>query len=90
MPSFEVQGWAIQGAEAKAWHIDKTSPTPTLDAIATARGVALDALRAGAYKKTMMYEAVIALVTGQRQKYNDQWRVAKTMTDIDAIAVVYG
>lgn len=90
LPAFEVQSWAIQGAEAKAWHADSTAPTPTLDAIAKARCVPLDALRAGAYKKTMMYEAVVASVTGQRQKYNDQLRAAKTLTEIDAINVVYG
>ena len=90
LPAFEVQSWAIQGAEAKAWHADSTAPTPTLDAIAKARCVPLDALRAGAYKKTMMYEAVVASVMGQRQKYNDQLRAAKTLTEIDAINVVYG
>ena len=90
LPVFEVQGWAIQGAEAKAWHADKTAPTPTLDAIAKARGIEPDALRAGAYKKTMLYEGLVAAVTGQRQKYNDLLRAAKTADAVNAINVVYG
>ena len=90
LPAFEVQGWAIQGAEAKAWHTDPTAPTPTLDAIAKARGLPLDALRAGAYKKTMLFESLVAAVTGQRQKYNDQLRAAKTVEAVNAIVVAYG
>ena len=54
------------------------------------RGVPVDALRAGAYKKTMMFEAISATVTGQRQKYSDQLRAAKTLADIEAINVIYG
>ena len=90
LPAFEVQSWAIQGAEAKAWKVDPTAPTPTLDTIANARGLPLDALRAGAYKKTMLYEGLVAAVTGQRQKYNDLLRAAKTAEAVNAIIVVYG
>lgn len=90
LPVFEVQGWAIQGAEAKAWKADPSAPTPTLDTIANARGLPLDALRVGAYKKTMLYEGLVAAVTGQRQKYNDLLRAAKTAEAVNAIIVVYG
>ena len=90
LPAFEVQSWSIQGAEAKAWKADPTAPTPTLESIAKNRGVPLDALRAGAYKKTMLFEAISATVTGQRQKYSDQLRAAKTLADIEAINVIYG
>ena len=90
LPVFEVQSWAIQGAEAKTWKADPTAPTPTLDAIAKARGIEPDALRAGAYKKTMLYEGLVAAVTGQRQKYNDLLRAAKTADAVNAIIVVYG
>lgn len=90
LPAFEVQSWAIQGVEAKAWKVDPTAPTPTLDAIAKARGIEPDALRAGAYKKTMLYEGLVAAVTGQRQKYNDLLRAAKTADAVNAIIVVYG
>ena len=90
LPAFEVQGWAIQGAEAKAWHTDPTAPTPTLDAIAAARGIPPDALRAGAYKKTMLYEGLVASVTGQRQKFNDLLRAAKSTEAVRSIVVVYG
>lgn len=90
LPAFEVQSWSIQGAEAKAWKVDPTEPTPTLDTIANARGLPLDALRAVAYKKTMLYEGLVAAVTGQRQKYNDLLRAAKTAEAVNAIIVVYG
>ena len=90
LPAFEVQSWSIQGAEAKAWKADPSAPTPTLESIAKNRGVPVDALRAGAYKKTMMFEAISATVTGQRQKYSDQLRAAKTLADIEAINVIYG
>ena len=90
LAAFEVQSWSIQGAEAKAWKADPSAPTPTLDTIANARGLPLDALRAGAYKKTMLYEGLVAAVTGQRQKYNDLLRAAKTAEAVNAIIVVYG
>ena len=42
LPEFEMQTWAIQAAEAKAWQLDKNVPTPVLDGIATARGIPTD------------------------------------------------
>ena len=90
LPAFEVQSWSIQGAEAKAWKADPSAPTPTLESIAKNRGVPVDALRAGAYKKAMLYEGLVAAVTGQRQKYNDLLRAAKTAEAVNAIIVVYG
>ncbi|MFC3873965.1 hypothetical protein ACFOQN_05240, partial [Neisseria musculi] len=53
LPAFEVQTWALQAAEAKAWAADHAAPTPVLNGIAAARGVPVEQLRAAALRKTL-------------------------------------
>lgn len=88
-PSFEVQTWSMQSSEAKAWHADNNAPTPMLSIIAAQRGVPVDVLRAKAYAKVVAYEQIVAVVAGQRQKYEQQLDAAETLEDIQAIDVVY-
>lgn len=88
-PAFEVQTWSMQSTEAKAWHADNNAPTPMLSIIATQRGIPVDVLRAKAYAKVVAYEQIVAVVAGQRQKYEQQLDAAETLADIQAIDVVY-
>jgi len=88
-PAFEVQTWAIQSVEAKSWHADNNAPTPMLSIIATQRGIPVDVLRAKAYVKAIAYEQIVAVVAGQRQKYEQQIEAAETLAEIQAIEVVY-
>lgn len=87
LPAYEVQSWPLQALEAKAWQADPTAATPILDGIAAARGVAADTLKAAALRKTLAYEAVCARVAGRRQALQTAVEKAKTVADIDAVAV---
>lgn len=89
VPEFEVQSWALQAIEAKAWAQDKTVATPVLDKIAAARGVPADALKQAALRKTQAYEALTALVAGQRQALQVRIESAKTLEDLNAIEIIF-
>ncbi len=88
-PAFEVQSWSLQGEEAKAWAADKSALTPTIDIIAGQRGVAVDVMRQKVLDKTLAYERLVAKVVGHRQVLQGQLKAAKTLADIDKIAVTY-
>lgn len=88
-PSFEVQTWAQQAAEAKAWHADSTAPTPMLTIIAMQRGLPVDILRQKAYEKAVAYEQLVAVIAGKRQKYEQMLDAATTVDDIEKIVVTY-
>lgn len=88
-PAFEVQTWSMQSTEAKAWHADNNAHTPMLSIIANQRGIPVDVLRAKAYSKAIAYEQIVAVVAGQRQKYEQQLDAAETLADIQSIDVVY-
>lgn len=87
VPEFEVQSWALQAIEAKAWAIDKNAATPVLDKIAAARGVPADALKQAALRKTLQYEALTAFVAGQRQALQTQIEQADSLQALDAIVI---
>ena len=89
LPEFEMQTWAIQAAEAKAWQLDKNVPTPVLDGIATARGIPTDTLKAAALRKTLAYEQLAAHVTGQRQALQSKIEAAKTQAALDKIVITF-
>lgn len=89
LPEFEMQTWAIQAAEAKAWQLDKNVPTPVLDGIATARGIPTDTLKATALRKTLAYEQLAAHVAGQRQALQSKIEAAKTQAALDKIVITF-
>lgn len=88
-PEFEVATWPLQAAEAQAWHADPAAETPVLAAIAAARGLDLDKLRAAALKKSQAYTALSAAVAGQRQALADKLDKAKTLKAVEAVSVSY-
>lgn len=89
LPEFEMQTWAIQAAEAKAWQLDKNVPTPVLDGIATARGIPTDTLKAAALRKTLAYEKLTAHIAGQRQALQSKIETAKTQAALDKIVITF-
>lgn len=89
LPEFEIQSWALQAAEAKAWAQNPEVDTPILDQIATARGVPADVLKRAALRKTQQYEALTALVAGQRQALQTQIELAKSLDDLNAIEIAF-
>lgn len=89
VPDFEVQTWTIQALEAKAWHEDNSTPTPTLETIAQARGVPVDILRKKAYKKTIAFEKLSAYVAGVRQRLTDLTEQAKSIDELDRVVIEF-
>ncbi|OSI25051.1 hypothetical protein [Neisseria dumasiana] len=67
------------------WQANKSAPTPTLDAIASARGVNADELKRKALDKALKFELLTAHVAGLRQAAEDKIRLAQTLEDIAAI-----
>lgn len=88
-PPFERDTWPKQAEEAQAWADDPSVVTPTLVLIAQTRGVPLDTLRRKAYEKAMAYQQVAAIVSGQRQAYEDKLNAAETLEQVQAIEPVY-
>ncbi len=89
IPDFERQSWAIQAAEANAWAKDKSTPTPTLEKIALSRDVNLDELRQRALRKSLIYQALVASISGQRQKIEDEIMAANSMKVLANIDISY-
>lgn len=89
IPEFEVQSWALQAIEAKAWAADPNADTPVLNEIATARGILTDTLKAAALRKTLAYEKLTAHVVGQRQALQTSIETAKTLDDLNAIVISF-
>ena len=89
IPAFEIQTWALQAAEAKAWDMDKTAATPVLDRIAASRGIDADKLKAAALRKTLVYEVLTAHVAGQRQALQSKVEAAKTVEALEKITVSF-
>ncbi|HHE3494619.1 TPA: hypothetical protein ACPDJ4_000134 [Pasteurella multocida] len=88
-PEFERDTWLTQRAEAIAWKQDPNSPTPTLESIATNRGVPLDVLREKAYQKSVLFATLSSTIAGQRQKLEDQLMAAQSIEEIEQISIQY-
>lgn len=89
VPEFEVKTWIVQALEAKAWHEDNSTPTPTLEIIAQARGVPVDILRQKAYKKVIKFEKLSAYVAGVRQRLTDLVDKAVSVDELDKIVIEF-
>ncbi len=84
-PSFEKLTWPTQKSEAESWDVYKAASTPTLDAIAAARGMDRDALIQKTLDKVRAFSQLAAQVAGKRQFYEDQ---IKESTDIEWLETV--
>lgn len=89
IPQFEMQTWNVQSAEAKAFKLDETALTPTLDLIAKNRGIDRIALIKKAYKKAVALEQATAVIVGQRQKLQDTTERASTIEELEKIEVIF-
>lgn len=89
LPEFEIQSWVLQAAEAKTWAQNPEIDTPILNQIAAARGVPADILKQAALRKTQAYEALTALVAGQRQALQTHIEQAKNLDDLNAIEITF-
>jgi hypothetical protein len=84
-PEFERLTWPDQEREARAWQADNAAETPTLDAIATARGLTLADLAGRVITKADTFRLAAGQLAGKRQALEDQIGAAVTQAEIEAI-----
>ena len=70
-PEGEVQSWERQFTEAVAWQANPAAPTPTLDGIATARGITRDDLVGRVLVKAELFAVASGQIIGRRQMFED-------------------
>ena len=85
LPAFEVQSWAVQAKEARAWSEAPDAETPVLNQIAQSRGIDPAELKATVLKKNTAYESLCATVAGKRQAIEKQIEAAKTIDELNTI-----
>lgn len=88
-PDFELQTWEIQRAESLAWNANQTAPTPTIDAMANARGIDRLTYLQKTLAKVQYFQVASAYLVGTRQKYADQAAAAKTQASLDKVVPVF-
>lgn len=82
-PADEMQSWSKQEAEARA------GGGPLIEALATARGMALPELIEKILAKADLFAAASGQIIGTRQRYEDQIKAATMLTEVDAIQWVF-
>ncbi|HWL28598.1 MAG TPA: hypothetical protein VNQ97_06785 [Burkholderiaceae bacterium] len=84
-PEAERLTWGVQQSEAFAWAADSDAPTPYLDGLAAARGIAPEEMRQKTLEQTQLFMAASQQLVGTRQRLRDLVYEAKTPEDLDAI-----
>lgn len=84
-PQAEIQSWATQESEAKAYQANQEAPTPYIDSLAKARGVEKGELVAKILEKAQIFSTLSATLTGSRQKCEDAIAKAQNAKDLEAI-----
>lgn len=86
-PLEERQTWAAQEAEALAWALEPSAPTPYLDGIAAARGIDVVEMRAKTLEAVSAFRVASQWLVGTRQALRDAIQNPNaTRTQIGAIA----
>lgn len=86
----EISSWDKQEAEAKAYTIDNTTPTPFIDTLASARGTTKEELVIKILEKAAAFEIAGAQIIGGVQSIKDTIKKASTISEIKAIALPQG
>lgn len=88
-PSSEILTFDKQEQEALAWSSDENADTPLIDALAKGRGIDKEELVSRILKKSDVFSVTIGYLTGLRQKYEDELKLAQTKEEIDSIIPTY-
>ncbi|KVX06247.1 hypothetical protein ACVTTK_07755 [Alcaligenes nematophilus] len=84
-PEAERLTWPVQQAEALAWAADQTAPTPYLDGLAAARGIAVEDMRQKTLDQAQLFLQASQQLVGTRQRLRDQIYAAKTAKAVKAV-----
>ena len=71
-PVAEMRTFMVQRAEAEAYSLDNSAPTPMLSAIAIRRGITLAEQVTKVNAKLSIHDNIVNVLVGKRQKLNDQ------------------
>lgn len=88
-PEIELLTFDKQEQEARAYLEDSSVETPFLTILAETRGIELSELVKRVINKSETFSNIIAFLTGQRQKYEDQLELANTKEEIENIKPEY-
>lgn len=84
-PQAEIQSWATQEREAKAYQANQEAQTPYIDSLAKARGAEKGELVAKILEKAQVFSTLSATLTGSRQKCEDAIAKAQNAKELEAI-----
>ncbi|TDR30356.1 hypothetical protein [Hydromonas duriensis] len=88
-PQMERDTYPLQAAEAQAWALDNSSPTPLLEGIASARQIDLDDLRQRTLEKSQAWQTLCGHIIGQRQAFEDRIEQTNTINGLDDIVIQF-
>ena len=83
--TLEATTWATQLAEAKAFQLENTNPTPTLDALANARGITIPEMAAKVITASNNYNAQVASMLASKQTVESEIKACQTVNDINVL-----
>lgn len=81
----EREGWESQKQQARTWLADPTTPTPTITAMATARGITIEAMVTKIMENVVLYETAYGQIVGEQQRLLD---LVYAATDYDAMMAI--
>lgn len=84
-PEAERLTWPVQQQEAMAWAADSAAPTPYLDGLALARGIAAAEMRQKTLEQTQLFMQASQQLVGTRQRLRDLVHDARTPEALDTI-----
>lgn len=84
-PAGEQQSWDKQETEARAFNANSSASVPLLQALATARGIAVADLAARILSKSDQFATYSGSIIGKRQRYEDLVAASTTIADVDSI-----
>lgn len=84
-PEGEVQSWAKQEAEARAFVADSSAPIPLIEALAEARGIPVPELASRIIAKADAFAVVSGRIIGNRQRCEDEIQAATTIEQVEAV-----
>ena len=88
-PQTELLTFDKQEHEARAWTTDNAVETPLVDMLAAGRQLDKAELVRRIIVKADAFKLAAGYLTGQRQKYEDRLRAAKTVEEVAAIMPKY-
>ncbi|MFO6418986.1 hypothetical protein ACLBKS_02145 [Hylemonella sp. W303a] len=84
-PQAERLTWPIQQTEALGWAANNDNPTPYLDGLAAARGIAAEDMRARTLDAVQAWMGASQVLIGKRQALRDAAHLAQTKEGLAAL-----